>query len=742
MTENRTERTDNVGLLAIMSAPSGGGPGSNTQGWAFPYWNQVYLDALLAALHEAPRDGVALLTAPAVAPTVAVSATAGYLPAGQTLEIVQTWVDEWGRETDAGAVGTVSTGTALVDPLVAPTLGAPSAAATGFDGGLLEVWYAWIDEATGETLPSPVASVSVPYRTGGLQSEVLVTLPVTPASVGAAGAYIYARHRSGNTILAAAITVDTETEVTLDGSWLNCYIGLPLANSTGANKAVDITGIADASGDATLTRFYVRQSGETWTAGDRRLEVGGVDEWDPATVAYPLLYSGASGEMAPGYPPPVTQILPIRQVDLTTEAMGLLDEQYVGTSVTRDAEICQLLGGPYVQSGLVVTATAPASSQLQSSEGWALAAANIWHVLADTQIRIAAGDATHPRIDLVCVDTSGVVQGSFGDALLKGTPAAVPEAPATPAGYVLLAEVAVGVGATTFAADKITDRRVVRSSVGGVSVYESGPKPTVDWTANLPTSGNVAGQLAIVMPVGSLNSAYDNAARLYVWNARLSAWKVLQPWLPSIGAADYQSPDPGMGYMQENTATGRYELHTQVSVSEQSTIPLAMYGYGGMGDFLGFLGMEAEDKTALDSFGEPYMGDGTIAFTWGTRRWYYWDAATSAWEILSGPDEDGTSDITCGGSTTANFTIDLPGPCLITQVAAAATSAGTIDYDLELFEDSGRTILAYKVEGVDSATYDDRIPLEWFGGTTCYGKITNNSGDAITDLDLTIKTRR
>jgi hypothetical protein len=243
-----------------------------------------------------------------------------------------------------------------------------------------------------------------------------------------------------------------------------------------------------------------------------------------------------------------------------------------------------------------------------------------------------------------------------------------------------------------------------------------------------------------VVPNSTLGVGYDPCVRVYVWNARLAAWKVIQPWLPSVGATEYQSMEPGMGYMKENTGTGRYELHTMVSSSESAVIPLAMYGYGGMGDYLGFLGMEAEDKTALDAFGEPYMGEGTLAFTWGTKRWYYWDG--SAWQELSGPGEAGTDDITCGGSTTATFTVMLPGPCLITQVAAAVTSAGTIDYDLELFEDSARTILAYAVENVDSASYDDRIPLEWFGGTTCYGKITNNSADAITDLDLTIKTRR
>ena len=749
MTENRTERTDLLGLLALMSAPSGAGPGSNTQGWGFPYWNQVYLDALLAALHEAPRDGVALLTAPATGPTVAVSATSGYLPAGQTLEVVQTWVDEWGRETNAGAVGSVSTGTPIADPDTAPTLGTPSPAAAGFDGGLLEVAYSWIDAAAGETIASPIATVDIPYLSGGLQSEVLVTLPATPASVGAAGAFIYARHRSGNWVRAAAISVDTEDEETLDGTWISCFVSLPLANSTGAGIAIDITGIADASGNAALTRFYVRQSGETWTAGDRRLKVGGADEWDPATVSYPLVYRGASGEMAPGYPPPVTQILPIRQVDLTTEAMGALDEQYIESRVTRDSEICQLLGGPYVQTGLLVTAKDPASSGVQSSEGWAVAASNIWHVAADTSVPISAGDATHARIDLVCVNASGVVRSSWEDALLKGTPATPPVAPSTPEGYVLLAEVLVDVGATVITADKITDRRTLGPNIGGLAVYEAPEDPdgTLDWDANLPASGT-AGQLALVMadPTSPIER-WAHQARLYMWNDKIAvpAWEILNPMQPTEHWADFPYQEytetPGTCWLQQKEEDGPFFLHTVHPSGFTGTgkdLPLYLYGVGGLSDRLGLVAWCA-DKAALDTLGEPWWGEGALGFTYSTKRWYVWDG--TAWIDL-GPGTAEEDDITCGGSTTANFTIDLPGPCLITQVAAAATSAGTLDYDLELFEDSDRTILAYKVEGVDSASYDDRIPLEWFGGDTCYGKITNNSGDAITDLDLTIKTRR
>ena len=342
MPENRTQRTDHLGLLALMQSPAGGGPASSEQGWGFPYWNQVWLDAILAALHEAARDGVALLTAPDTGPTLELASSSGYLPSGLVLEVAQTWVDEWGRETDAGVVAEISTGDAIANPDTAPTLGTPSAAAVGFDGGLLEIAYSWIDEAAGETLPSPIAQVDVPYRTGNLKSEVLVTLPATPASADAAGAFIYARHRSGNWVRAAAISDDSETEATLDGTWISCFVALPLANSTGSGKAVDVTGIA-APADAALTRFYVRIQGESWTAGDRRLKLAGAHEWDPASVSYPLTYAGGVGELAPGYPPPVSQVKAIRKVDLATEVDGVLDEAMIDPAITRDSELGEVV---------------------------------------------------------------------------------------------------------------------------------------------------------------------------------------------------------------------------------------------------------------------------------------------------------------------------------------------------------------------------------------------------------------
>lgn len=441
-----------------MQSPTGGGPSSGAQGWGWPYWNQLWIDAVIAALHDAPRDGVALLAAPATGPTVELSAETGYLPAGQTLQVAQTWVDEWGRETDAGVVTEFSTGEGIPNPDTAPTLGTPAPVATGFDGGLLEVAYCWIDEMAGESLPSPVAQADVPYRTAGLQSEVLVTLPATPVSVGAAGAFIYARHRSGNWVRAAAISDDTETEITLDGTWISCFVSLPLANSTGAGKALDITGVV-APAAAALTRFYIRAQGEAWTAGDRRLRVGGVDEWDPATITYPLVFRGGADEVAPGYPPPLTQILPIRKIDLGTEVDGVADATHLPEEVVLEEELVRSIGDALI-SGCEVAAHSPADMGVHVDAGEVLLATGRFTPVACDRA-IPAADATHPRIDLVCIASDGAVEGPTENASLKGTPASTPAAPAVPAGYVILAEVLVGEEATSIAADKITDRRLL-----------------------------------------------------------------------------------------------------------------------------------------------------------------------------------------------------------------------------------------------------------------------------------------
>ena len=105
--------------------------------------------------------------------------------------------------------------------------------------------------------------------------------------------------------------------------------------------------------------------------------------------------------------------------------------------------------------------------------GQALVRGHYYQNSAEVSLTITTADATNPRIDIVVLE----LDPSANTILLKvvaGTPASSPTAPAvtqTDAGvYQLqLAEVLVGAGVTTIAADKITDSRTYIGTGGGLS---------------------------------------------------------------------------------------------------------------------------------------------------------------------------------------------------------------------------------------------------------------------------------
>ncbi len=599
MPDERLDRTSYLGLLALMVAAA------DSQNWSYPYWNVKQIDAALAALADAPRDGTVLLANPAAAPTAALSATPGSIAGGITLEIGQTFVDAYGRETAVSPLATVITPAAIADPTTAATLGTPTlGGASGYEGGLLEVWYSWTDGAGGETLASPPAQVDVPYQAGGLLSTVDVTLPSTPAAAGAAGANIYARHRGGNVVLAYRILVDDVTQITLTGAVADCYRSAPLVNSTGSVNAIDITGVA-APAEAVRTRFYIRNAGDSWAVSDQRLKLAGVDEWDPATITYPLLYTGASAELTAGFPPITSQVKAIRPIDLATEAYGTMGAALLPPEAVLEAELVKSIGEGVI-SGLAVTATSPATMSVTVAPGEALMAAGRFTPAGATRT-IPTADATNPRIDLICLADDGTIEGPTENASLKGTPAAAPVAPATPAGYLKLAEVLVDAGATSIAAGKITDGRVLMTTL------------VAETAARILADAGIASDLS-----------------------------------------DHEA-----------------------------------------------------DTTAHSS------NAGTIA----------------------------TVNTSCAGSTTQDFTISNVPSCLITELVLNATSEGAVDYDFYLFSDSDRTVLEYQAgngtgEGIQALTFRDRVPWEWFGGTTAYGRITNHSTDALTNVAVDLKYRK
>ena len=106
-----------------------------------------------------------------------------------------------------------------------------------------------------------------------------------------------------------------------------------------------------------------------------------------------------------------------------------------------------------VVTGLVTTAqTTPDMSVNVSSGIIYMANGDRFEVAADAMSVIEA-DADNPRIDIIYINATGLV------SYYPGTAAAVPEAPETPLGSQLLAEIAVGALVTEIEAANITDKR-------------------------------------------------------------------------------------------------------------------------------------------------------------------------------------------------------------------------------------------------------------------------------------------
>jgi len=90
-----------------------------------------------------------------------------------------------------------------------------------------------------------------------------------------------------------------------------------------------------------------------------------------------------------------------------------------------------------------------------------------YHGLNDASVNlaIAASDATNPRIDIVVAQVrDAAYSGANNDfilAVVTGTPAGSPAAPATPANAIVLAQIAVAANATTIVSGNITDKRPI-----------------------------------------------------------------------------------------------------------------------------------------------------------------------------------------------------------------------------------------------------------------------------------------
>lgn len=108
-----------------------------------------------------------------------------------------------------------------------------------------------------------------------------------------------------------------------------------------------------------------------------------------------------------------------------------------------------------VVSGLVTTAQDVPDMSVNVSSGIIyMQDGERFEVVADT-MNVIEADADNPRIDIIYINGIGLV------SYYPGTAAEVPEAPETPSGSQLLAEIAVGALVTKIEAANITDKRKI-----------------------------------------------------------------------------------------------------------------------------------------------------------------------------------------------------------------------------------------------------------------------------------------
>lgn len=113
-------------------------------------------------------------------------------------------------------------------------------------------------------------------------------------------------------------------------------------------------------------------------------------------------------------------------------------------------------GGYGVISGGVVTEQSAPNMTVQVSECTLKTATGKRQIAtANTALTIATADITNPRIDIIYVNSSGVI------SYLEGTVAESPTVPSTPTGGSLLAQINIAANQTTIANSNIVDGRKI-----------------------------------------------------------------------------------------------------------------------------------------------------------------------------------------------------------------------------------------------------------------------------------------
>lgn len=125
---------------------------------------------------------------------------------------------------------------------------------------------------------------------------------------------------------------------------------------------------------------------------------------------------------------------------------------------------------------LLVTANGTPNMSVNVALGWAAIVGNfttnmgtyIAYNDGSTNLTISPANGSNPRIDLICMTVSdSYYSGALNQVafnVVAGVPAVSPAVPATPTNSIVLAQIAVGAGATQILAGNITDVRVLATS--------------------------------------------------------------------------------------------------------------------------------------------------------------------------------------------------------------------------------------------------------------------------------------
>lgn len=248
--------TDFAGLEAL--AP---GDLLSTDGYRFQAVNPGIIDRLLrlgAVRHR--HDEHAATPNPTTAPTLANKSTGGTIPAGLDLSVGFTWVDGEGGETLLSPVGTVSTAAEMSDPQFPPEAEADYTTGTLLAANL-DYGVTISDGLGGETTLSPVATIQLlPKEHGAVRIKHLkAILEEVAPGIGGAEWRLWRSRNGGPQYLMAH---GKGAEVLDDGSLAgDCTVSPPTTSTAKGTNEVSVTVTEEAPTGAEFFKVYISPDG-------------------------------------------------------------------------------------------------------------------------------------------------------------------------------------------------------------------------------------------------------------------------------------------------------------------------------------------------------------------------------------------------------------------------------------------------------------------------------------------------